>query len=155
MSQDQEVLRWLSIMQRFCAYQERSSFEVRKKLSLKKASSSQIEYIIQELQQGNYLNDTRFAHAYVEGKSNIKRWGKSKIIAGLRSHQISSSVIEKAIAGLTKEQTKAHLLKWHQKKSAALSSEANGPKKQAKIIRFLQSKGFNLDEILSVVNPTE
>jgi SOS response regulatory protein OraA/RecX len=38
-----------------------------------------------------------------------------------------------------------------EKKQSSLKNEAEGPKKRAKVIRFLLSKGFSLDEILREV----
>ena len=37
------------------------------------------------------------------------------------------------------------------KKQNSLKDEAEGPKKKAKIVRFLLSKGFSLEEILKAI----
>ena len=143
--------RFILDMERFCAYQERSVFEIKTKLHRKGATEEQVALVIKHLISNNFLNETRFVEAFVQGKSRIKQWGEQRIKSGLRAHQISDPLINQALALLPKSEVQAHLKRWLLKKQDSLKNEEEGPKKRAKIIRFLLSKGFSLDEILKAV----
>jgi regulatory protein len=151
MALDGETHRLIIELERFCAYQERSPFEINVKLRRKGATEIQVETIIQHLVAKNFLNESRFVEAYVQGKSSIKRWGAQRIKSGLIAHHISESLIDQALSTLSKSDHAAHLLIWLQKKQNSLKDEAEGPKKKAKIVRFLLSKGFSLEEILKAI----
>ena len=81
-------------LERFCVYQERSIFEVKKKLRGYTDKEKVIESIISALLSDNFLNEERFVIAYIEGKVNQKKWGKQKIKSGLLLHQISMKLID-------------------------------------------------------------
>ncbi|MFM7596432.1 MAG: regulatory protein RecX [Flavobacteriales bacterium] len=143
--------RFILEMERFCAYQERSAFEIKTKLHRKGATEEQVAFVIKYLISNNFLNEARFVAAFVQGKSRIKQWGTQRIKAGLRAHYIAEPLINEALSSLSSLDVQANLQRWLQKKQNGLKAEDDGPKKRAKIIRFLLSKGFNLDEILKVV----
>jgi regulatory protein len=138
-------------MERFCAYQERSAFEIETKLYRKGATEAQVKLVLTHLITCNFLNEDRFVEAFVQGKSRIKQWGAQRIKSGLISHHIPETVINRALSSLSKPENHAHLKRWLEKKQSSLKNEAEGPKKRAKVIRFLLSKGFSLDEILREV----
>jgi SOS response regulatory protein OraA/RecX len=56
-----------------------------------------VENIITKLIEENYLNEERFAKAYVKGKFNQKAWGKIKIKQGLKLKNVSPVLIKKAL----------------------------------------------------------
>src|SRR5688572_30698423 len=87
----------------WCAYQERSHRDTREKLFQYGLSSEEVETIISELVEENYLNEERFAIAYAGGKFRIKHWGNYKIKAGLKYHQVSDYSINKALKSILRE----------------------------------------------------
>jgi len=143
--------KWTIEMERFCAYQERSEYEVRVKLAKRGASEADINTVLSKLIEQNFLNQSRFALAYAQGKSSIKRWGPQKIKAGLMAHRVTPALINEALNSISGEDQVAQLNQWFKKKEASLANETNGPKKEAKIIRFLLSKGFPLAMVLEAV----
>ena len=62
----------------YCNYQERSHQEVREKLYSFKLYSNQVEQIIAQLIEEDFLNEERFAVQFAGGKFRIKAWGKIK-----------------------------------------------------------------------------
>jgi regulatory protein len=68
----------IDAMKSFCAYQERSQSEVRRKLSGGMLTDDEIESVIAELISQNYINETRFAELYIQSKINQKKWGLLK-----------------------------------------------------------------------------
>lgn len=84
----------------YCVYRERSQHEVRQKLRSYGLQSATTEELITELIQENFLNEERFARAYVRGKFRMKKWGRRKIEQGLQQHQLSQYVWKKALEEL-------------------------------------------------------
>ena len=62
----------LSKLQNYCAYQERSPFEVSRKLDLLKLPRNRQEEVLATLMEDNFLDEYRFAEAYTRGKLNQK-----------------------------------------------------------------------------------
>lgn len=83
---------------RYCAYQERSSGEVRQKLRLLGADSQTSQKLLQRLADDNFINEERFARAYVRGKFRINGWGRLKIKNGLRTKGVDENLIRAALS---------------------------------------------------------
>jgi len=132
--------KWAIEMERFCAYQERSEYEVRVKLAKRGASDADINTVLSQLIEQNFLNQSRFALAYAQGKSSIKRWGPQKIKAGLMAHKVTPSLINEAINSISGEEQVAQLNQWFKKKEASLVNEPQGPKKRQKSYGFYSQK---------------
>ena len=81
----------------FCAYQERSQHEIRNKLYEWGLHQNDVETIISELIEANFLNEERFAIAYSLGKFRIKGWGKIKIKHGLKLKRVPEKLIHKSL----------------------------------------------------------
>jgi regulatory protein len=129
-------------LERFCVYQERSIFEVKKKLRGYTDKEKVIESIINALLSDNFLNEERFVIAYIEGKVNQKKWGKQKIKSGLLLHQISMKLIDQKLTAVSSVVYQENLLKLAQKKAKTLSDGGSDFESTAKIMRFLYSKGY-------------
>ena len=86
----------------FCAYQDRCIFDVKKKLKASLLSEEKKEQLIAELIQAKFIDDERFALSFAQGKQRIKKWGISKIKAGLRAKQIATVLIDKALETIDK-----------------------------------------------------
>lgn len=94
----------LQKLEHFCAYQERCHEEVVTKLYSLKMTSDEIDSIIVELIEGNFLNETRFACSFARGKHRIKQWGKIRITNELKARQISSTNITLALKEISAEE---------------------------------------------------
>lgn len=134
----------------WCAYQERSQHEVRNKLYEWNLKPDEVEELITELITTNFLNEERFAMAYVSGKANIKKWGKIKIKQGLKLKKVPEKLIQKALNSIDGDKYLANLLATAEKKSAVLN-EKDPIKRKYKLITYLQSKGFENDLIFLVL----
>ena len=131
-----------SKLENFCAYQERSLYEVEKKLNTLTLISEVKKRIISHLNQNNFLNQSRFIEAYVSGKINQKRWGKEKIRVGLIQHKIPKIDIDQAINNIPEKTYQNNLLTLAQRKALSIKKEEDLYLKKAKLMRFLYSKGY-------------
>lgn len=131
----------------FCAYQERSSFEVLEKLKRMGAEPSEAILILDKLIENNFLDDARFANAYAVGKLRIKHWGVNKIKQGLQLKHIDRNLIQDAIMQMYEQEDYFGILKQSaERKWQELSKEKDPWIRKQKLFRFLVSRGFNYDE---------
>ena len=128
-------------MEHYCAYQERSHYQVEKKLRELGIIPEAIDHIVLHLLEENFLNEERFARSYVRGKFHYKDWGKQKIIRGLKRHRIHNKLIEKALSEIAFDDYQKTVKKLIKKKSNNFSQPLNFKDKQ-KIVRYLLQKGY-------------
>ena len=134
----------------YCAYQERSQFEIRNKLYEWGLHQKDVEEIISELIELNFLNEERFALAYSLGKFRIKGWGKNKIRQGLKLKRITDKLIIKSLKSIEYDDYLMMLQKILQKKSNTIS-EKDPFKKRYLLTRFASSKGYESDLITDLL----
>lgn len=134
----------------YCAYQERSQKEIRDKLYEWGLFSKEVEEIISDLIQQNFLNEERFALAYAQGKLRIKGWGKYKIKQGLKLKQIPEKLVQKALKHLDMDEYLAKLESILSKKSA-LISEKDSFKRRLKLQQFATMRGFEQDLVAEIL----
>ncbi len=139
------------ILEHFCAYQERCHKEVEQKLYDLKMIPEAKEKIILHLLQHNFLNEERFAKAFVSGKFSIKKWGRIKIINQLKFKNISEYNIKTALQEID-EDDYLETLGRIAKKKLNLLKEPNTFKKKNKLVTFLLSKGYETELVYKTVN---
>jgi regulatory protein len=133
----------LQKLRHFCGYQERSHEEVKQKLYSLGLYKDEIESVISVLIEENYLNEERYAIAFVGGKFRMKQWGKVKIEYELKSKKISAFNIKLALKSIEEIDYLNTLQALTQKKweSIALEDEKLFVKK-SKITTYLLQRGF-------------
>jgi len=134
-----------------CANQEYCPFDIRRKLAEWGIDGEQAEWVIKELKSGDYLNEERYARAFVRGKFNIKSWGMQKISAALRKKNISEDCIKQAISEIEGDAYTNRLNIVAEKWLAQHKDEAADTKKM-KLYRFLSLKGYETNEIWNFIN---
>ncbi|MBI1287380.1 MAG: RecX family transcriptional regulator [Flavobacteriales bacterium] len=141
----------LEKLRKYCAYQERSHADVTQKMwDLKVPMEWRDEFIL-SLMKENFLNEERFARAFVRGKFNIKKWGRIKIIQGLKQHQVGSKCIQLALTEIDEDRYLQTLQETIELKRSDLK-EKNPWKRKSAIYRFATQRGFEpslINEILS------
>jgi regulatory protein len=133
-------------LKQYCAYQERSHAEVKEKLYSYGLYKVDVETIISQLIEENYLNEERFAIQFAGGKFRIKQWGRKKIEYALKEKQVSSYCIKKAIKQIDEADYQKVLLHVTTKKWALLKGEQH-LNREAKTRAYLLQKGFENDLI--------
>ena len=135
----------------YCAYQERSHAEVKKKLYGFGLYKNEVEILLSQLIEENYLNEERFAIAFAGGKFRIKQWGKTKIKYELKMRQISDYNIKKALSQIEEEDYLKTLQKLAAEKLATLKSEKNIFIRKSKLQNYLVGKGYEFNLIGEIV----
>lgn len=130
----------------FCSYQERCHFEVQQKLFSYGLNKKEIEEIICQLIEEDYLNEQRFAIEFVRGRFRQKQWGKVKIKCELKLKKVSEYITQKALQTIEEKDYLNTLAKLTQQKWKELKQEQY-INRQLKTTKFLLQKGFETDLI--------
>jgi regulatory protein len=134
----------------YCAYQERSQDDVRERLREWNIRGEDAESVISRLIEENFLNEERFAKAFVGGKFRMKQWGRLKIRQELRSHGLTEACIKLAMKEINEQEYRQTLYRLLEKKNELLKDEETVIRKQ-KLIRYVLSKGYENDLVWNAV----
>lgn len=88
----------------YCASREHCQFEVLKKLREWKLDPESADEILTTLISMGFVDDQRYASAYVRGKRRINGWGRLKIKSGLQQRNISVPCINEALKEIDEEE---------------------------------------------------
>jgi regulatory protein len=138
-------------LEAWCAYQERCHSEVKTKIISLGITGEQVDFLLSDLIQHNFLNEERFALAYTSGKFRIKKWGKIKIKQHLKQKFIPTQLILQALASIDGNEYYETLKSLAIKKKSELKESESSWNKKIKISRFLASKGYESDLIYDVL----
>ena len=137
-------------MRKYCAYQERCHQEVRYKLIKSKIYGDLLEEIISSLIEEDFLNEERYARAYVSGKFRMNQWGRYKIKMGLKQKEISDYLIKKAMEEIDPEdyeETIRILIGKYLPRQKGSDYE-----KKQKTIKHLMQKGYEYEVVKAVLD---
>lgn len=135
----------------YCAYQERAQQEVRDKLYEWGLHHDEVENIMTQLIVDNYLNEERFAKAFALGKFRMKGWGKIKIKQHLKAKRVSPPLIKIALEEIDLDEYEEKLKEIIKKKTNKPTTNLSLTEK-AKLIRYLQSKGYENEIIFNIIS---
>lgn len=125
----------------YCAYQERSHSEVKQKLYGFGLYKNEVETLLSQAIEEDYLNEERFAEQFAGGKFRMKSWGKIKIVYELKQKGVSSYNINKALKGIPDADYRSKLQKLTTEKWNGLKGE-HYLTRQAKTMSYLLQKGY-------------
>jgi len=137
-----------------CSRREFCRSEILVKLNSWGLGDIDSEKIISLLIKENFINEDRFAQAFVKDKFNYNKWGKVKIATHLRVKNISGDIIRKALNIIDNElyiKTLSDLISGHRRFVKA----KNQYELKAKLLRYGLSKGFENSLLYDILKDTE
>lgn len=137
----------LQKLQHYCAYQERSPFEVKRKLVLIKLPKERHEEVIATLMEENFLDEYRFAEAYTKGKLNQKYWAPKRIRMGLQEHRIPRVTIDRILNQIDPELI--------EKNAMYLADRWFNSKTKEQLTAAMQRRGYSFEMIHRVYKQVE
>ncbi len=132
----------LQKIRQFCSYQERSHQEVKDKLYGYGLYKKEVELLLTQMIEENYLNEERYAVAFAGGKFRIKKWGRVKIKYELKQKRVSDYCIREALSSIAEEDYRKTMRALFQQKKQSLNREKNLFVKKQKLRSFLLQRGF-------------
>lgn len=134
------------------SYKQRSQNELKKKLMMKKISEETIEKIIKLLIEQKYLDDVSYAGNYLSEKISKNPIGRRLVKYKLAEKGIENELIEKVVFENYSEEKEIELASELLKKYKKKIKSNEGFKVKNKCFRYLLSKGFDYETVVSVIN---
>jgi regulatory protein len=133
----------------YCAYQERCANDVKEKLRKFKVEKEEYDAYIVKLKGDNFLNEDRYVKYFVSAHAK-KKWGKTKMKSVLSGKRIDSSLIKKYLDDMDEENYDEQIKLVAEKKWSTIKAESLRDKK-TKMLRFLLSKGYEMNKALAAI----
>ena len=140
----------LDKMAKYCAYQERCVKDVRDKLKTFGIPEEDRAQILDYLTGHRFVNDERFAMAFVRGKVNQSGWGGNKIRFHLIRKGIDKEIIDEALGQTDEEVYRQRLIDILKTKSKTVKAETDFEKKR-KLAAYAMQKGFESSLVWEVL----
>jgi regulatory protein len=134
-----------------CSRREYCSDDIRNKLSLWGVDNDDIGKILRILISDNFINEPRYATAFVRDKFKYNKWGKVKISAHLRGKKVPQDIISSALDSIDNDlyiKLLRELIEAHRKSVKA----KNQYDLKAKLLRYGLSKGFESNLLYDILN---
>jgi regulatory protein len=127
---------------RFLARREHSREELRRKLAPKVEEGEDLEAVLDELAAKGWLSDSRYAEQVIRSKA--RRYGPLKMQHYLKSRGVDEESIAAGMRAAGAEGAPQLETLWKSRFREAPRDERD----RARQVRFLQGRGFALEEVL-------
>ena len=128
-------------MTALCAHREYCCADIAEKLRKKGASSREAEVLIDRLIEEGYINEARYARAFVHDKTLYNGWGRIKTAQQLRAKGICTAYINEAMTCITDAQYAEVFQKALRSKQRSVKGDSDYEVRQ-KLARSLIARGF-------------
>lgn len=133
-----------------CSRGETSTFDIKEKLKKWELSDEDSMAVINQLTKEKYLDDERFARAYVKDKFRFNHWGRQKIAYMLHAKKISNEILEAAFEEIEEESYSDQLVKLLADKEKTIKAKDIYDKRN-KLMRFAMGRGFESSKIYAAL----
>jgi len=128
----------ISKAERYCATAEHCLSDVTLKLRQWGCKAEDIGTIKAHLLECGYIDEQRYARAFVHDEVAYSGWGRNKIRAALFAKRIDESVVDEALLTIDQDAYQKALRKAAAQKKGATREQ---------LLRFMSQRGFTFDEI--------
>tara|TARA_Y100000385_G_scaffold61131_1_gene59664 strand:- start:1569 stop:2006 length:438 start_codon:yes stop_codon:yes gene_type:complete len=139
----------LSKIKNYCSKREVCVSDAIKKLNT--WGIDETDEIIQALIKDSFIDEKRYAFAYVNDHYKIKKWGKNKIKVGLVEKRIPKNIIELALKSINTKLYLQNLESAYKNKLKFISKSENTIIENEKLKRHLLSRGYEIELILKLI----
>ena len=144
---DQLLQRMMSV----CSKNEKCAYDIEQKLKKKYFQDDEIEKIIYDLQESDFINHIRYTEAFVNDKLRFNHWGKRKIAHALRAKNIDEKIINQKLEEIDPQLYEEILNEELEKKLSSIG-EITDKKGKEKVVRYLLQKGFEYGKIFDIID---
>ncbi len=138
-----------------CARQEQCRGDLVRKFCEKGLAHAEAEALADRLEDEGFIDDARYARAFVHDKSLYDHWGRIKIRQALRQKGVGAAETESALATIDEEEYRRSLQKAVQQKARTLPLGDDDYTRRQKLARFAASRGFEPALIFSLLDLEE
>jgi len=134
---------------RFLARREHSRAELARKLHPHAAEGDDVEALLDELAGRGWLSDARFAEQTIRAKA--RRFGPLKLAQHLRARGVDEETIARGFRAAAADGASSMESVW----KSRFAAPAPDPRARARQARFLQGRGFALEDVLRFLRSVE
>jgi regulatory protein len=138
-------------LEAMCARAEHCTFELREKLWQWSIPTAEAEKIIEQLKKTRYVDDARFARAFVNDKVRFARRGRLRIKQALEMKRIDTNIIDEALADIDEELYNLNLAYTIKQKAETLEDLSNYETRM-KLLRFAVQRGYEPSLAAKAIN---
>lgn len=129
-----------------CAQAEHCQQEMRDKLKRWGVSADAQDRIVARLVEERFIDDERYARAFVKDKIRYNKWGRRKVQQGLWQKHIDADIQERVLDDVDDSEYLAVLRPLLKQKVKSVKAGSDYERTQ-KLVRFALSRGFTFDLI--------
>ena len=134
-----------------CSVSEQCLSDVESKLAKYDLTEEEKTRILRHLVEEKYVDDRRYAEAFVRDKYRFNKWGRIKIAKGLRIKGINKETISSAMEAID-EQEYLNILHDLIKSKRKSTHGKNDYEINGKLTRFATGRGFEYAAIRRCIN---
>jgi regulatory protein len=150
MKQKTEQETYLSLAA-LCAQAEHCQWEMLEKMRRWELSDEAQARVMERLMKERYVDDERYARAFVKDKVRYNKWGRRKVEQALWQKHIGDSVRQQVLDEVDDDEYISILRPLLQQKRRSTKAASDYELNQ-KLIRFAVSRGFTMDIIKQCIN---
>ncbi len=143
----QEALKRASEL---CSRSEKCSYDIEQKCHEWQLSAEETTRVTNYLIQEKFIDHQRYASSYVNDKFRFNQWGRIKLAYSLKMKHIEERYIKEALSGLQEESYQKVLLGLLTAKAKTIK-EKDFYSRRGKLLAFAQSRGFENDEAIRII----
>ena len=136
----------LQSLMRMCARSEHSSGDALRLMKRWGVGDEEARGVLARLQAERFIDDRRFAEAFVRDKLNLSGWGAYKIKMALRAKGVSREIIEEVAATMIEATDMRERLEDIMRRKLRTLKYTSPYDAKSKLIRFAASRGYEIDE---------
>ena len=138
----------LQSLMRMCARSERSSGDALRLMKRWGLADEDARKVLAQLQTERFIDDARYAEAFVRDKLNLSGWGAYKIKMTLRTKGVSKEIIEEVMAPMIAKTNMTERLEDIMRRRMRTLKYSSAYDAKTKLIRFAASRGYEIDEAI-------
>ena len=125
-----------------CASAEHCEYEMTEKMRKWEVEESDCERIMEYLRKAKFVDDERYARAFVKDKIKYNKWGRRKVEQGLWAKHIAEDIRQRVLDEVDESQYKSVPTDLLKSKRRSIKA-ANDYEMNRKLIKFALSRGFD------------
>lgn len=134
----------LQSLMRLCARSEKSSGDALRLMQQWQVPQAERQGVLERLVKERFIDDGRYAEAYVREKSRLSGWGARKIAMQLRQKGVSQAIIDDALRQLDSNVELPRLVDKLRRKIRT-TKYTSDYELRGKLMRYALSLGFDYD----------
>ena len=141
----------LAALMRLCARAEKSEGDARRLMRGWGLTDRDAEQVLEKLVRDRFIDDARYAGAFVREKLRLSGWGSYKIRTALRRKGVRKELIDAALAQADRGEMGERLAQMLTRKARTVKY-ASPHELKTKLIRYGLSLGYDYEAVLDAVS---